>query len=420
MNFQVGKEVNGDHATPLTQQQPISPKDSLRPKRGRFFLVCILLLIGAGVAWRIANPPMGAGAPPGPPGSAPRDGMVVAVSIATAVKGDMPIVLHGLGTVTPLATVTIKSLISGYLTSVPFKEGDMVKKGDLIAQIDDRLYQASLAQYQGQLQKDQALLKNAELDLARYQKLNQQDSISKQNVDTQASTVQQYIGTVAADEAQVDTQKINIAYCHIVSPIDGRISLRTVDSGNYVTASDSTGIATVTQVRPISVIFTLPEDEVPMVSKRFRSGNELQVSAFNRTETQEFAKGTLATLDNQIDTSTGTLKLRALFDNKSDELFPNQFVNVHLLVDTLHDEIVVPSAAVLHGTPGDFVYRISKDDKVSVVKVTTGASDAGKIVIKSGLEEGDRIVLDGLDRLRDGAKIKIVGDSAKLAESDAK
>jgi multidrug efflux system membrane fusion protein len=333
-----------------------------------------------------------------------------AVGIAKIASGDIPVVLSGLGTVTPLATVTVRSQISGYLTEIGYREGQMVKKGDFLAQIDSRIYEAQLAQYQGQLQRDQALLQNSKLDLARFQRLSQQDSISKQNVDTQAALVKQNEGTVAADQALVDQQKLNITYTRIISPVDGRVGLRQVDQGNYITAA-STSLVVVTQIHPISVIFTLPEDDVSRVMKRVRSGAKLTVRAYDRGDTVLIASGTLETVDNQIDNSTGTVKLRALFQNDDEALFPNQFVNAKLTVDTVADVPIVPTAAILRGTPGTYVYLLDGDDKVVVRPIKLGESDGPRTAVVSGLAVGDRVVVDGTDRLRDGAPVRIIGDA---------
>jgi multidrug efflux system membrane fusion protein len=322
-------------------------------------------------------------------------------------KGDMPVTLSQLGTVTPLATVTVKTQLSGYLVQVAFKEGQMVSKGDFLAQIDPRPYQVALEQAQAQLGKDQALLKNAQLDLQRYNTLVAQNSIAKQTRDTQVSLVAQDEATVKADQAQIDAQKLNLTYCRIVSPVTGRVGLRQVDAGNYVQTSDPNGIVVVTQLQPISVIFTLPEDNLPEVMKRVRAGAVLPVTAYDRTGATELASGKLDTVDNQIDTTTGTVKLRAIFDNEELALFPNQFVNVKLLVNTLHEIDIVPNSAVQRGAPGTFVYVVKPENTVGVQKVKLGPSDGQRIAILSGLEPGERVVIDGTDRLRDGAKVTI-------------
>lgn len=346
---------------------------------------------------------------PGAGGHGGRHGdQAQAVGIAVVTSGDMPVILQGLGTVTPLATVTVRSQISGYLTEIGFREGQSVKRGDYLAQIDSRPYEALLAQYQGQLARDQAILQNARLDLTRYQTLNRQDSIAKQNVDTQAALVKQNEGTVAADQAMVDQQKLNIAYTRITSPVEGRVGLRQVDQGNYISAG-STNIVVVTQLHPISVLFTLPEDDVSRVMKRVREGAKLSVRAYDRGDQHEIATGRLETVDNQIDVTTGTVKLRAIFGNDDDALFPNQFVNAKLTLDTIRNAPVVPAAAVLRGSPGTYVYLMQGEDKVTVRPVTLGETDGSRIVVLSGLQAGDRVVTDGTDRLREGAPVRITG-----------
>src|SRR5438445_6062520 len=317
-----------------------------------------------------------------------QSGAPVPVGVSPVVKGDMPVTLSQLGTVTPLAMVTVKTQISGYLMQVAFKEGQMVNKGDFLAQIDPRPYQVALAQAEGQLAKDQALLKNAQLDLVRYNTLVAQNSVAKQTRDTQESLVGQYQATIKSDQAQIDAQKLNLTYCRIVSPVTGRVGLRQVDPGNYVQTSDPNGIVVVTQLQPISVIFTLPEDNLPEVMKRVRSGASLPVTAYDRTGSTELAKGKLDTVDNQIDTTTGTVKLRAIFDNGQEELFPNQFVNVKLLVNTLQDADIVPNSAIQRGAPGAFVYVVKPENTVAVQKVKLGPSDGQRIAIPSGLEPG--------------------------------
>jgi len=394
------------HTIGLRADRAEPPQDvKVVRSRGRHRLLWIIVVVAAAAGALMWRQPWRRHPPDTPLAEVAR-----AVGIATATVGEMPIVLTALGTVTPLATVTIKSQISGYLTQVAFEEGQTIRKGDLLAQIDARPYEALLAQYQGQLRKDQALLKNAQLDLARYQRLTVQDAISRQTVDTQAATVQQYEGTVASDQALVDAQKLNIAYCRIVSPIDGRVGLRKVDAGNYVQASDTDGIVVVTQLHPISVKFSLPEDQIAQVMKRLRAGAALTVTAYDKSDATAIATGTLQTVDNQIDTTTGTVKLRAVFSNENDALFPNQFVNVKLLVDTQKGITVVPTPGIRHGTPGAYVYRVNADSTVSAAPVQTGASDGARTVVASGLVPGDRVVTDGGDRLRDGAKVRIPAD----------
>ena len=383
--------------------------------RRALWLFAVVLVI-AGVVWWVHSRP----APQAPGGRFAGAGGVMPVGAATAQKGDINVLLNGLGTVTPLATVTVRSQISGQLMRVDFKEGQMVKEGDLLAEIDSRPYEQQRANAQGQLTRDQALLANARLDLQRYKVLVAQDSIPKQQLDTQDSLVHQLEGTVASDQAQVDTAKLNVAYCYILAPVSGRVGLRQVDPGNYVQANDANGIVVLTQLQPITVVFTLPEDSVPAVMKQVNAGQTLQAVAYDRGQTAKLATGTLATVDNQIDTTTGTLKLKAQFDNTDNSLFPNQFVNIQLRVETLHDETVIPTAAVQRGAPGTFVYVVkpasdgaasdgspSGQNTVAVQVIKLGPSEGEKVAVRSGLSVGDRVVVDGADKLKDGAKVSL-------------
>src|SRR5215470_6809363 len=322
--------------SPLRPPEPVDAPPRRRRRIGRYVVGLIVI---AGLIWWIRQEP--ATCPTGRFGAGTATTPVVA---ATAKKGDIDINLNALGTVTPLATVTIKTQISGYLMRVAFQEGQRVKQGDLLAEIDYRPYELTLQNAQGQLARDQALLNNAQLDLARYESLATQNAVPRQQLDTQKSLVQQYQGAVITDQAQIDTAKLNITYCHIVAPVSGRVGLRLVDQGNYVTPSDTTGLLVITQVQPITVIFTLPEDSLPQVLKRVHANATLPVTAMDRSSTNRLAVGVLATLDNQIDTTTGTVKLRAQFANEDESLFPNQFVNIKLQVDVLRDTILVPVA----------------------------------------------------------------------------
>ncbi|WP_412526417.1 MdtA/MuxA family multidrug efflux RND transporter periplasmic adaptor subunit [Burkholderia lata] len=337
------------------------------------------------------------------------------VQVATATQGEMPIVLSALGTVTPLANVTVKTQLSGYLQSVAFQEGQIVKKGDLLAQIDPRPYQVALENAEGTHARDSALLATARLDLKRYQTLLSQDSIASQTVDTQASLVKQYEGAVKTDQAAIDSAKLNLTYARITAPVSGRVGLRQVDPGNYVTPGDTNGLVVITQLQPMSVIFTTSEDNLPQIVKQVNAGQKLSVTAYNRNNTVPLETGSLATLDNQIDTSTGTVKLRANFDNKEGMLFPNQFVNTRLLVDVMRNATIVPTAAVLTGSIGQFVYVVKPDNTVTVRKVTIGPVDGERTSIVSGIALGERVVTDGSDRLREGAKISIPADKPKGA-----
>ena len=387
--------------------RPVYPRNtaSQRPRRlglrSSFWLLLIVAII-VGAVWYFPRSETRS-----KNGGRSTSGAAIPVGVSPVVKGDMPIILTQLGTVAPLAMVTVKTQISGYLTQVEFREGQMVKAGDFLAQIDPRPYEVALELAQAQLAKDQALLKNAQLDLVRYNNLVAQNSIAKQTRDTQESLVGQYLATVKADQAQIDAQNLNLTYCHIVAPVTGRVGLRQVDAGNYVQTSDPNGIVVVTQLQPISVIFTLPEDNLPEVMRRVREGAVLKVTAYDRNGSTELAQGKLDTVDNQIDTTTGTVKLRAIFDNKEESLFPNQFVNVKLLVDTLHGADIVSSSAIQRGAPGTFVYVMPPDHTVAVRRVKVGPTDGQRTAVLSGLQPGENIVIDGPDRLRDGAKVTV-------------
>jgi membrane fusion protein, multidrug efflux system len=336
-------------------------------------------------------------------------GAATPVGITAAAKSDIPVVVRALGTVTPLNTVNVKTQITGQLIKVAFTEGQMVKQGDLLAVVDPRPYDVALQQAIGTMQKDEALLKNAQLDYERYKKLVAQDSIARQQLDTQTSLVRQYEAALVVDQAQVDAAKLNVTYTKILAPLTGRIGLRTVDQGNYVSMSDATSICIIIQVQPISVLFTIPEDSLPQVRQRLKAGASLEVRVLDRAQKTELGVGKLETHDNVIDTTTGTVKLRATFDNKDENLFPNQFVNVRLLVDTVKDATVVPVAAIQRGQPGTFVYLVQPDDTVKIQVVELGVTDGEKVQITNGLQVGDQVVIDGTDRLRDGAKIRRPG-----------
>jgi len=373
------------------------------------------LVIVAGAGWYISQ----TGTTPAPRQGAGRfgAGAPTPVGIATAAKGEVPVVIRALGTVVPLQTVNVKTQITGQLIKVEFKEGQMVKQGDLLAVVDPRPYDVALQQAVGQQQKDEALLKNAQTDLERYRKLVAQDSIARQQLDTQQSLVRQYEAALVIDQAAVDAAKLNVTYTKIVAPLTGRIGLRTVDPGNYVSMSDATSICIIIQVQPISVLFTIPEDTLPSVRERLRAGAKLEVRVLDRAQKNELGVGRLDTYDNIIDITTGTVKLRAVFDNKDETLFPNQFVNVRLLVDTVKDATVVPVAAIQRGQPGTFVYLVKGDDTVEIRVVELGATDGEKVQVVKGLQPGDQVVIDGTDRLRDGAKIRRPGGGPPRAAS---
>jgi multidrug efflux system membrane fusion protein len=395
------KRTTEDRQGVWPQQVEPAPKSS-RGWRRILGTVIVLILVGATGWWTYER--LAPRVPTSRPAPARPASSVVAATVAT---GDITITLNGLGTVTSLSTVTIRTQISGYLSRVAFEEGQTVQKGDVLAEIDSRPYEAALEQMQGQLARDQAILDGARVDLERYKRLSAQKAVPQQQYDQQQALVKQDEGQVAADQGLVDTAKVNLAYCRITAPASGRIGLRQVDQGNYVTPADPNGLVVITQIEPISVIFTIPEDNLPQVQKRLRAGATLQVSAYDRSGTTELAKGTLTTLDNQLDTTTGTLKLRAQFPNEDETLFPNQFVNIRLLVDVLHEATTMPTAAAQRGAPGTFVYVVNQGDTVSVRKVELGPGDGERVAVMSGLSPGERVVVDGADRLRDGAKVTL-------------
>ncbi len=400
--------------TDATDLPPGEPGPPRRSWLRRLIWLLVLAALAVGAVWYLPHLKKA----PAPTGRVTSMGPVP-VGTATVATGDMPVTLSGLGTVTPLATVVVKTQINGYLMSVGFQEGQHVKKGDFLAQIDPRPYQVALEQAEGQQGKDQALLKNAQLDLKRYDTLVAQNSIAKQTRDTQVSLVAQDQAAIVSDKAQIDAQKLNLVYAHIISPVTGRVGLRQVDAGNYVQTSDPNGIVIVTQTQPISVIFTLPEDDLPAVLKQLHAGAQLPATAYDRTGLHQLGVGRLETVDNQIDTTTGTVKLRAIFDNPDESLFPNQFVNVKLLVETQHGVDLVPTAAIQRGAPGTFVYLVQPNRTVAVQKVELGPTDGQHIVVTKGLQPGQQVVVDGADRLKDGAKIMLASE-AGTPQSGAK
>jgi membrane fusion protein, multidrug efflux system len=334
----------------------------------------------------------------------------VSVAVAQAKKGDLAVYLTGLGTVTPFNTVIVKTRVDGQLMEIRFKEGQTVQKGEVLAVIDPRPFEVQLAQAEGQMARDQAFLKNAVRDIERYRELWQQDSIPQQQLDTQEALVQQYKGIVKADQGQIDSARLLLTYCRITAPLSGRIGLRLVDPGNIVHAADANGLIVITQLQPITVIFPIPEDNLQQVLKRLKKGEQMSVEAYDREQKMKLASGSLLTIDNQVDLNTGTVKFKALFPNSGHELFPNQFVNAKLLIDVRRGVIIVPSAAVQRGPQGPFVYAVKADRTAIVRPVEVGEIQDGDVSIKSGLSEGDLVVTDGAERLRDGAKVDLRGD----------
>jgi membrane fusion protein, multidrug efflux system len=402
----------------LKEAPSIGPSQTATPRsRRRFVLTSILiLLLLAGVVWwnRQGSAPQQA--------NSGRNAAPMSIVPEVVSKGDIGININALGTVTSLATVTIRSQISGQLVRVAFKEGDEVKTGDLLAEIDSRPYEATVAQAKGQLARDEALLKGAQVDLTRYQGLAAQNAVPRQTLDTQTALVAQDQGTVEADRATVRSAEVNLQYCRIISPLDGRVGLRLVDQGNYVTPGDVNGLVVITQLQPISVLFTVPEDNLQAIAKRIQAGAVLPATAYDRSGASKIADGTLQTFDSQIDQTTGTIKLRAQFTNDTRVLYPNQFVNIRLLLDTHKDVTTITTAGVQRGVPGTFVYLVNADSTVSVRPIQLGATEGDHVEILSGLTPGDRIVIDGADKLRDGAKINVrsEADPAKSADPQDK
>jgi len=341
-----------------------------------------------------------------------KTGPAVPIAVAPARLGDMPVFLDGLGSVTAYYNVTVRSRVDGQLMSVPVREGQLVHSGDLLAEIDPRPFQAMLDQAEGQLAKDQATLTNARVDLERYKDLIAQQAIPQQQLDTQKATVGQLEGTVKSDQAAVESAKLNVVYSHITSPINGRVGLRQVDPGNMIHATDVNGLIVIAQLQPITVIFTLPEDSIPRVMQKWHTGANLPVEAWNRDKTQKLASGRLANVDNQIDPNTGTLKLKAIFDNEDNTLFPNQFVNARLLLETRPNQVIIPSVAIQRGSQGTFIYVVTTSTTTaqpvaSLRPITVGLIEGNDASINTGVQAGDSVVIDGAEKLQDGSSVII-------------
>jgi multidrug efflux system membrane fusion protein len=391
----------------LPDGHPPSPPPRRRHRLWVWFLLLVLLAGGAYYYWSKGR---SAGTAESGKGGGKRGqgaNAAAPVDAAKAHRGNIGVYVTGLGAVTPIYTVTIKTQVNGQLMQVLYKEGDMVQKGDKLAEIDPRPYQAQLTQYEGQLIRDQATLDNARIDQARYETLIKQNAVPEQQLATQIATVKSDEGIVKNDQGLIEAVKVNLIYCNITAPITGRIGLRLVDPGNIVQTSDSTGLLVITQLQPISVIFTIAEDQLPAVLAKNLAGQKLPVDAFDRDMMKKIASGTLTTIDNQIDQTTGTVKLRATFDNSHNELFPNQFVNARLLQQEKTNVILVPSAAVQRNSSSTYVYVVKPDSTVTLRQVKVGTSDDTNTELTSGVQEGDVVVLTGVDKLQEGSKVTV-------------
>lgn len=392
-----------------------------QPSRVRLWIVglVLLLLAGTGYWYWVQN-----SEPPRPQsrGRFGQGNQPIPVRLAPVRTDTIEVQIRALGTVTPLNTVTVRARLDGELVRVLFTEGQRVRQGQLLAEIDPRPYQVALAQAEGTLEENRARLKNAQGDLATYERLAAEGLITRQQVTTQEALVQQYQGALQANQAQVNNARLQLAYSKVIAPIDGRLGLRQVDAGNLVTGNDPNGIVVITQMRPISVLFTVPEAELPGVLDSIRSGRQLTVEAWDRADRTKLAEGTLQTVDNQIDTATGTIKLRAQFTNAEEQLFPNQFVNIRLGVQTIRNATVIPAASVQRASFGTFVYVVDKDNTVSIRRIELGPAEGDTVSVAKGLSGNEQVVLEGVDDLKEGAKIQVIADGATgpaAAESES-
>ncbi len=377
-------------------------KNLIRPHCQRWLAgILVLLCAGAGIYFFRAR----ASDAPAPARGRAAGAQSIPVLTARVTTGDMDIYFSGLGTVTPLNTVTVKSRVDGQLVKVLFQEGQRVQAGQVLAEIDPRPFQVQLAQAEGQLARDRALLVNAQVDLERYRTLFKEDSIPKQQLDTQESLVRQFEGTIQADQSQVDNAKLQLSYCRITAPIAGRVGLRLVDVGNMIRASDAGGLVIIAQLQPITVVFTLPEDDLPAVLARMKTERRLPVTALDREQKNRLATGSLLSIDNQIDPTTGTVKLKAIFANADGALFPNQFVNARIRVDTLRHATLIPNAAIQRSPDSTFVFTVGPDNTVAAKNVEVKFSEGDQSAIARGLEAGETVVIDGVDKLQPGSRV---------------
>lgn len=394
-------ETNDEKTAVDSHDSPASASDSNPGKRGRqrIWLIVVLLLLG-GAFFLFQRRGQGESKTPKPPPTP----AALPITTAKAHKGNIGVYVNALGSVTPIYTVTITSRVDGQLMSVNYREGQMVHQRDVLLEIDPRPFQAQLTQAEGQYQRDMALLENSKIDLIRFQTAYSKNAIPKQQLDTQVATVHQLEGTVKNDLGLVESAKVQLVYCKITSPITGRVGLRLVDPGNVVHAADTTGMLVITQLQPITVVFTAAEDSIPRIQQHLRKGNKLVVEAWDRSQTTKLGTGTLLTIDNEINITTGTVKLKATFNNNNDALFPNQFVNARLLVNMQRGVILIPTAAIQRNTQGAFVYVIKPDQTASLQTVSVGTTD-GNMAAVEGVNEGDIVAVDGFDKLQNGVKV---------------
>lgn len=398
----------------IADQAGHPPLDSHSGGGGKWiWTVIIVFVLGAGAFYYLRQSKQKASNIQADP--APR---AVPVSTAPVRKGDIGVYINALGTVTPVYTVTVMSRVQGEIVNVYYREGQLVHKGDPLLDIDPRPYQAQLTEAEGQLAHDQALLNEAKIDLGRYQSAYEQNAIAKQQVDDQQQTVFQYEGTVRNDQGQVENAKVNLVYCHITSPIEGRVGLRLVDPGNIVQANSTTALVVVTQLQPITVIFSVAEDYLPQIQEQMKKGQHMAVDAFDRDQQKKLASGSLLTLDNQIDPTTGTLKLKAIFANENDALFANQFVNARLLVDTTRNATLIPTAAIQRNAQGAFVYVIKSDQTATIRTITVGTTDGDSAAVQ-GVQPGDTIAVKGFEKLQDGVKVAVQNRTAGQGEKQS-
>src|ERR1700731_4107343 len=402
---------------------PAGPNPSGEPRLGRepgakghrwLWIVGLAVLIAIGVWYFRGSHASTEAQGPGTPGGSGKGqgrqgggagGFVVPVVVATAQRGDLPVYFNGLGTVTAFNTVTVHSRVDGQITKINFQEGQFVHQGEDLLDIDSRPYQVQLEQAEGQLAKDQAQLRDVQVNYERFQLLYKEGVIPKQQVDTQGSQVGMFEGSIKGDQGAIDSAKLQIVYSHVTAPISGRIGLRLVDIGNIVHASDTNGLLVITQLQPIAVIFSLPQDQLPQVATKLRNGEQLVVDAYDRDDTTKIESGKLLTIDNQIDTTTGTYKLKSVFNNDRNLLFPNQFVNVHLLADVKKNLVIVPASAIQRGPQGTYVYVVQNANTVKIQTVTLAQTAANTVGLSAGLNPGDVVVVDGQDKLQDGSKV---------------